>query len=117
MQTENAIDVTSDQWEEEVIKASLPVVVIFWAPWCQFCKALLPVFGDLAREYLGRMKFVRLNLEEHKELAEGYGLMITPPRSSSSAPVDRSTTSLALCQGKNLRQFLRAYSRSIRRVW
>jgi thioredoxin 1 len=73
-------DVTlSDQnFATEVEKASLPVVVDFWAPWCGPCKIVGPTIDALAKEYEGKVKVGKLNVDENPETASKYGVMSIP---------------------------------------
>ncbi len=57
-------NVTDSSFEQEVLKAEVPVLVDFWAPWCGPCKAVAPVVEDLSQEYAGRLKVVKLNTDE-----------------------------------------------------
>lgn len=59
-------DVDSQSWEAEVLKSELPVVVNFWGPQCGFCKWLEPLYQKLSNEYDGKMKFLKLNVEDEK---------------------------------------------------
>ncbi|WFN34164.1 thioredoxin family protein [Methanogenium sp. S4BF] len=65
-------------WEETVEKSSLPVAVMFYSPTCPHCRTMEPYFRDYAREYAGKMLFVRLNLAENPWIGERYGVMATP---------------------------------------
>jgi len=73
------IDEVNDQnFDQEVRRASLPVVVDFWAPWCGPCKQLDPVLSKLAGKYAGRVKFVSLNVDENKVKANEYAVRSIP---------------------------------------
>ncbi len=70
--------VSNQNFKEEVLEASLPVLVDFWAPWCVPCKMLSPVLEKSAEKYQSRMKIVKLNVEENKETADQYKIMNIP---------------------------------------
>jgi len=70
--------VTDDTFEEEVIKATLPVLVDFWAPWCAPCLMIAPILEDTAAEYEGRLKVVKVNVDENRRLASQFGIMSIP---------------------------------------
>jgi len=78
LQAGSAVDVTSSNWESEVLKADKVVVVDFWAPYCPHCRALMPIFEELASEYADRMKFVKLNVQDSSDVATKYGVMGIP---------------------------------------
>jgi len=70
--------VTDATFEAEVLKASLPVFVDFWAPWCGPCRALAPVTERLAAEYSGRCKFCKLNVDENPLASRKYQVASIP---------------------------------------
>jgi len=71
-------DVTDQDFEQEVIKSTLPVLVDIWAPWCGPCRMVAPVVEKLAEEYNGRFKFCRLNVDENPQIAAKYRVMSIP---------------------------------------
>ncbi len=72
------IDVTEKDWKEEVLDAELPVVANFWGPACVWCKRLDPLYGEMADEFQGMLKFTKVNVAESPQLAMGLGVMGTP---------------------------------------
>jgi putative thioredoxin len=101
------IDVTIENFEQEVIAASLsqPVLVDFWAPWCGPCKALTPVLEKLETAYGGAFKLVKINSDEEQQLAGAFGIRSIPTviLLKNGQPVDGFMG--ALPEGK-VREFL-----------
>jgi len=71
-------EVTDQDFEEEVIKSALPVLVDLWAPWCGPCRMVAPVVDKLAERYEGKFKFYRLNVDENPQTASKYKVMSIP---------------------------------------
>ena len=71
-------DVSDQTFENEVIKATLPVLLDLWAPWCGPCRMVAPVIEKLAVSYNGKMKFCRLNVDENPQTAAKYSIMSIP---------------------------------------
>jgi len=72
------VQLRKSNWEEEVLKSDIPVMVDFWAPWCAPCKMVSPIVLELAEEYKGRIKVGQLNTDEESEIATEYGIMSIP---------------------------------------
>ncbi|MGQ9736712.1 MAG: thioredoxin [Armatimonadota bacterium] len=74
----SAIHVTTDQFDTEVLQSSVPVLVDFWAVWCGPCRAIEPHVDTISKEYAGRAKVVKLNVDEDPEIALRYGIQSIP---------------------------------------
>ncbi len=78
MGSENVSDVTDENFEEEVINSPLPVLVDCWAEWCMPCRMIAPVVDQLADEYAGRLKVVKLNTDTGRQTAMKFGIQAIP---------------------------------------
>lgn len=72
------IELNEQNFESEVLKSDVPVLVDFWAPWCGPCHIVSPVLDKLAGEYAGRVKFAKVNVDGNQELARRYNVMSIP---------------------------------------
>ena len=72
------IKLTDQNFEQEVSRADLPVLVDFWASWCGPCQMLAPVIAEIAEEYAGKVKVGKLNVDEQPNLANRYGIASIP---------------------------------------
>ena len=70
--------VTDDNFEAEVLKSDIPVIVDYFAEWCGPCKMMGPIFEEVGAKYEGKVKFVKLNVDEARETAMKYGVMSIP---------------------------------------
>ncbi|MFO0705188.1 MAG: thioredoxin [Candidatus Andersenbacteria bacterium] len=73
-----ALAVTSQSFEQEVLQSNLPVLVDFWAVWCGPCKTVEPIVDKLSTTYAGKLKIVKLNVDENADIAQRYGVMSIP---------------------------------------
>ncbi len=71
-------EIQKDQFDDVVLKATKPVIVDFWAPWCGPCKAMAPAFASLAETYEDQMIFAKCNVDEHQDVAIRYGIKSIP---------------------------------------
>ncbi len=72
------IQLTENNWEEEVLNSDIPVLVDFWAPWCGPCRMVAPIVSEIADEYAGKLKVGKLNTDEEPNIAVRYGIMSIP---------------------------------------
>jgi thioredoxin 1 len=71
-------DITDQQFEKQVLKSDLPVLVDFWAPWCGPCQVASPVLDQIASEYQDKLKIVKINVDQHQQQPGKYGVMSIP---------------------------------------
>ena len=72
------LEVSADTFEQEVLKSDIPVIIDLWAPWCGPCKALTPILESSAADYEGKVKVVKLNIDESPTIAAKYQVMSIP---------------------------------------
>jgi thioredoxin 1 len=75
---ENISAVSDATFDSEVLKSPLPVLIDFWAPWCGPCKAIAPIVDELAGEYAGKLKIVKMNVDENPRTPAQYGVRGIP---------------------------------------
>lgn len=78
MPSGKVLTIKSDNFEELVIKSSVPVLLDFWAIWCGPCKAINPAIEELAEEYDGRFRIGKVNVDEESELVKNFNIMSIP---------------------------------------
>lgn len=78
MASENVKTLTDASFEAEVLKSSEPVLVDFWATWCGPCRAVAPVVEALAKDYAGKVKVGKMDVDSNPQIATKYGVMSIP---------------------------------------
>lgn len=69
---------TDQNFESEVLKSDVPVVVDFWAPWCGPCRIVDPIIHELSHDFEGKVKIGKINVDENPQTAQTYGVMSIP---------------------------------------
>ena len=72
------LKITRENFENEVMKSNIPVLIDFWAPWCGPCRMMGPIIEQLAEEYEGKAKVGKVNVDEEGELSQAFGVMSIP---------------------------------------
>jgi len=75
---ENLIEFTDDNFDTEVLKSNLPVLVDFWAEWCGPCKMITPIVEEIASDYAGKVKVGKVNVDFNNQVAMQYGIRGIP---------------------------------------
>ena len=78
MSSDKIVHVTDASFDQEVLKSPTPVLIDFWAPWCAPCRAIAPIIDDLAGEYSGRLKVVKMNVDDNPQTPGRYGVRGIP---------------------------------------
>lgn len=78
MAADNVIQVTDSDFETHVLKSDIPCLVDFWAPWCGPCKAIGPMIEELAGQYAGKIKVVKMNVDDNPSSPSRYGIRAIP---------------------------------------
>lgn len=93
------LEITDDNFSDEVLKSDIPVLIDFWAPWCGPCRMIAPIVEELSTEYDGKIKVVKLNVDENGPIAQNYGIRSIP-------------TLLVIKEGDVVEQIIGAVSKS-----
>src|SRR5207302_7142884 len=78
MASANVVELTTANWQTEVVQSDKPVLVDFWAVWCGPCRALAPTVDTIADQFAGKVKVGKLNTDEQQEIAVRYGISSIP---------------------------------------
>ena len=78
MASANVLKISTANFDQEVLKSNVPVLVDFWAEWCGPCKMIAPVLDELADEKLGKLKVGKINVDDNQDLASKFGIRAIP---------------------------------------
>ncbi len=73
-----SVELTQENFKNEVLDSTLPVLVDFWAPWCGPCKMIAPVVDEIAKEYMDKLKVGKVNVDQQQQIAMQYGIRSIP---------------------------------------
>ena len=76
--SDNIIQVTDDSFDQEVLRSATPVLVDYWAEWCGPCKMIAPILDDVSKEYAGKLKVAKLNIDDNQETPAKFGIRGIP---------------------------------------
>ena len=100
MSSENILELTTSNFDDETKKTDAPILVDFWAEWCGPCRMVAPVLEQLAKDYAGKARVGKVNVDEHSAIAARFGVQSIP-------------TLLLFKQGKVVEQYIGATSKDV----
>ena len=74
----NVIEITDASFKEEVLQSDIPVLLDFWAEWCGPCKSLSPIVDETSKDYEGKIKFAKINVDENADTTKEFGIRGIP---------------------------------------
>jgi thioredoxin 2 len=75
---DRAVSISGDQFETEVLRETIPTAVDFWAPWCGPCRMMSPILENIAKNYRGKIKIVKVNSDENQHISSRFGIQGIP---------------------------------------
>jgi thioredoxin 1 len=78
MASNDVVNLQDATFDQEVLKSDVPVLVDFWAVWCGPCKAIAPAVDELAKQYKGKVKVAKMNVDDHQQVPQQYGIRSIP---------------------------------------
>ena len=78
MASNDVVTLQDATFQQEVLKSDVPVLVDFWAVWCGPCKAIAPVVEELAKQYKGKVKIAKMDVDEHQQVPQQFGIRSIP---------------------------------------
>ena len=100
MSSENILELTTSNFDDETKKADAPILVDFWAEWCGPCRLVAPILEQLAKDYAGKARVGKVNVDEHSAIAARFGVQSIP-------------TLLLFKHGKVVEQYIGATSKDV----
>ncbi|MCJ7643251.1 MAG: thioredoxin [Candidatus Aminicenantes bacterium] len=76
--SEEIVQGSDATFEQEVLKSEVPVLVDFWAPWCMPCRMIAPAVEEIAKEHAGKLKMVKVNVDDNPKTSQLYGILSIP---------------------------------------